>query len=390
MDATIPLLKLSLFGPWQLHHSTIVKAKEPRRKEQALLAYLALESEQPHSRDSLVGLFWPDLPNAQARNNLRVALSRLKQYLGQDALLETTRYTVSFCPKPYFWLDVVSFLQSSQHPEKHTHDTLQRCEECQVALKQAMSLYQGEFMSGFYLEDCLAFEEWLFIWRERLHLQMLRVLEQLNHSAEQSQHYEDAAGYARHQLELNALHEPAHRQLMRALMGQGQANAALAHYQSCAELLQDELGVQPDVETQQLAQSIEADTFTLTSSQNKITRQLFHLPENTTPFIGREMELEQLSRRLRDQQYRLISLVGPGGIGKTRLAIEAARSQRDVFRDGIVFIPLEGVQRATEISPAVAEAMGMTLNGTEEPQAQIINILRDKQLMLVIDNLEHV
>ena len=81
MDQSSSLIKLSLLGSWQLHHQANPRAKAPHRKEQGLLAYLAVEAEQPHSRDSLIGLFWPELPAADARNNLRVTLFRLKPYL---------------------------------------------------------------------------------------------------------------------------------------------------------------------------------------------------------------------------------------------------------------------------------------------------------------------
>jgi DNA-binding SARP family transcriptional activator/predicted ATPase len=380
-------IEISLLGPWQMAGGP---AKAPRRKEQGLLAYLAVEADQPHSRDSLIGLFWPDLATADARNNLRVTLSRLKPYLDDGRLLEITRHTVRFTPNQAFRLDVAEFLSLIKKTENHHHTSLTECQPCQIHLKQAVDLYRGEFLAGFFLEDCLAFEEWLFVWRERLHVQMLKQLERLAQAAESSGHFARVEQYARRQLELDSLREPAHRQLMRALMGQGQRSAALNHYQSCVAILREELGVEPDIETQQLVQTIEAETFTLTPGQHQTTNQLYVLPENTTPFIGREAELAQLAQRLNEQQYRLISLVGPGGIGKTRLAIEAARSQREVFQDGIVFIPLEGVQRATEIPAAIAEAMGITFNGTEAPQTQMINILRDKQLLLVIDNLEHI
>ena len=156
--------------------------------------------------------------------------------------------------------------------------------------------------------------------------------------------------------------------------------------------MQDELGIEPQPETQLLHQQIQAGTFALAPSSAAVPPTLHHyaLPESTTPFIGREDELDQLRQRLTDRSYRLISLVGPGGIGKTRLALQVARAGRDAFRDGVFFVPLDGVQTATEIPAAIAKALGVTFSSSKSPQAEIINILRNRQLLLVIDTLEHV
>lgn len=391
------LIKLSLLGPWQLHDLGVSPAKEPRRKEQGLLAYLAVEANQPHSRDALVGLFWPELPPADARNNLRVALSRLKQYLGGSDLLETTRHTVAFNPTDQFWLDVDHFLAGIKQSEAHPHPTLSGCQACQSILKQSLALYQGEFLAGFFLEECLAFEEWLFVWRERLHVQALKQLEQLADAAAQSSQLAEAAGYARRQIELDPLHENAHRQLMRVLYAQGQRSAALNQFLTCEAILQAELGVGPEAETVLLRQEIQAGTLEMVSSDvepsgsGRPAARRYVLPENTTPFIGREEELDQLSQRLAGRTSRLISLVGPGGIGKTRLAIQAVHTQKEIFRDGVFFVPLDGVPTAAEIPAAVAKALGVTFRaGAESPQAEIMQILSDKQLLLIMDNLEHV
>ncbi|MCB0155101.1 MAG: tetratricopeptide repeat protein [Anaerolineae bacterium] len=385
----IAAIEISLLGPWQM---TGRLTKAPRRKEQGLLAYLAVEVDQPHSRDTLVGLFWPDLPASDARNNLRVALSRLKRHLGDGSNLETTRHTVRFTPAGPMQLDVAQFLNLINHTAEHKHPSLAVCQSCRERLKQAVKLYRGEFLAGFFLEECLAFEEWLFVWRERLHVQMLKQLDRLVQAAESSGHVAEAERYARRQIELDPLHESAHRQLMRALVAQGQRSAALNQFQTCATILQNELGVEPEAETLLLHQAIQAGTFTIVPAETEpVEVRRYALPENTTPFIGRKAELDQLSQRFTERSYRLISLVGPGGIGKTRLALQAARAGRDAFRNGVFFVPLDGVQTAAEIPAAIAEAVGITFSGgSESPQVEIVQILQDKQLLLVIDNLEHV
>jgi predicted ATPase/DNA-binding XRE family transcriptional regulator/Tfp pilus assembly protein PilF len=113
------------------------------------------------------------------------------------------------------------------------------------------------------------------------------------------------------------------------------------------------------------------------------------LPTNPTPLIGRQAELAELVRLLADPQCRLLTLVGPGGVGKTRLAIRAARLSTEAYADGAAFVPLAPLTAASFIVPAVAQALGHAFTGPMEPQAQLLHFLRDKQLLLVLDNIEH-
>jgi predicted ATPase len=107
-----------------------------------------------------------------------------------------------------------------------------------------------------------------------------------------------------------------------------------------------------------------------------------------TPLIGREAELAQLADHLEDRDCRLLTLVGPGGIGKTRLALQAAADQRASFRDGVCFVALAPVRAAEFVVPAIAGALGFTFHGTTEPKYQLIAYLRNKDMLLVLDNFE--
>ncbi|MBV7326910.1 hypothetical protein KFU94_01350 [Chloroflexi bacterium TSY] len=115
-----------------------------------------------------------------------------------------------------------------------------------------------------------------------------------------------------------------------------------------------------------------------------------NLPAQPTPFIGRAKELAEIRQLLRDDaNCRLLTLLGPGGIGKTRLAIEAATGLLDLFPDGVYFVGLAAVGTAETIGTAIADAFGFTFSGNMEPDAQLTNYLRAKRLLLVVDNLEH-
>ncbi|MGH8631367.1 MAG: ATP-binding protein, partial [Burkholderiales bacterium] len=114
-----------------------------------------------------------------------------------------------------------------------------------------------------------------------------------------------------------------------------------------------------------------------------------NLPTPPTPLIGRERELAEMARLLGDPQCRLLTLAGPGGIGKTRLAIEAADHQREAFADGAHFVSLAPIRSAEFIVPAIADAIGFAFYGAEDPKAQLLNYLSGKAPLLVLDNLEH-
>jgi predicted ATPase/DNA-binding XRE family transcriptional regulator len=114
-----------------------------------------------------------------------------------------------------------------------------------------------------------------------------------------------------------------------------------------------------------------------------------NLPIFPTPLIGRDREVEQLCQLLRDPQCRLLTLVGPGGVGKTRLAIEAASQPQDAFADGVYFVSLAPVSSLNEVVSTAANAVHFAFHGPSDPKEQLVNYLRHRQMLLVVDNVEH-
>ena len=114
-----------------------------------------------------------------------------------------------------------------------------------------------------------------------------------------------------------------------------------------------------------------------------------NLPRALTPFIGREPELSALAQMLHNPQCSLLTIVGPGGIGKTRLAIEVATRQKNIFPDGVWFVPLAPLNSCEYLIPAIADALKFRLQGSVTPQEQLLNYLHDKIALLVLDNAEH-
>jgi predicted ATPase len=204
---------------------------------------------------------------------------------------------------------------------------------------------------------------------------------------------------------LDPLHEPAQQALMWAYAQAGQRAAALRQYEECTRVLEEELGLPPAPETTALGERIRAGRVGSERAREvdaEVEREpapassptLPHnLPAQATPFVGRAEERAEVVARLRDPGCRLLTVVGPGGMGKTRLAIQAAEDlvaagPGEVFEQGIWFVPLAPVQTPAGIVPAIAQALGLSLEGGA-PRQQLLDYLCQRNLLLVLDNVEH-
>ncbi|HEX6384298.1 MAG TPA: BTAD domain-containing putative transcriptional regulator, partial [Anaerolineae bacterium] len=394
------MLRLSFLGTFQVVLQDQPAPQFQTNKVRALLAYLALEANQAHERATLVGLLWPELPQDRALNNLSKALGLLRRALHDrnqaTPYLLASRQAIGFNPDCDYWLDVAAF-QRDVAP----HATVPR-------LERAVALYRGEFLSGFSLADGPAFEEWLLLWRERLHQQMLAALEQLATHYLGINNHEQAQRYARRQLELDAWRESAHVQLMRALALAGDRSGALAQYEACRRLLIEELGVEPAAETTALYESIKADDLAPepgAKQKHASQRPVDHnLPSPPTAFIGRQRELTALDDVIHKDRSRLVTIVGPGGIGKTRFALAYAGRYLisplvPSFPDGVYFVPLVNLNPSSE-SPvadqlvlAIMAAIKLPLETgagpvVRSPKQQLLDYLRQKRLVLLLDNFD--
>ena len=330
-------LSLSFLGPFQVTLDGVPVTKFATDHTRALLSYLAVESRRPHRREALADLLWPDRPEQAARHNLRQALSNIRRVIGDrdasPAFLLITRQTVQFNQASDYWLDVTAFTTLLETCKTHLHRRLEVCRPCMQRLEQTAELYRGNFLEGFTLVDSRPFEEWVLTQQEWLHHQVMTVFRHLARYHEQLGEYELAQRYTMRQLELEPWREEAHRRLMRLLAFDGQRSAALAQYETCRRMLAEELGVEPAEETTTLFAQIEAGEL----SHLGPTIPPHNLPAQLTSFVGREAELALITERLGNPNYRLVTLVGPGGVGKTRLALKAAAQQTGLFLGRRVF-----------------------------------------------------
>ena len=382
-------LELRLLGNPQVQLDGAAVSGFRTAKAEALLYYLTV-SGRPHSREHLAALLWGDMPEATAKRNLTQVLSLLRKRF--EPFLQIEPQQIGLKPEAAVWVDVRLFQQSltpanpAQEPDW---------------LAEAVDLYQGDFLAGFYVKEALDFEEWVLAERERLRDLVIGALDQL--VGQDLSRGETGRGIerARRLLALEPWRETAHRQMMLLLARSGQRAAALAQYETCHQILAEELGVEPMAETTALYERLKAAG----------APPPHNLPPPPNAFVGRETELQHLDRLLADPACRLLTIVGPGGIGKTRLALESARRCLELtaafneidFADGVYFVnlaPLSGTDLAasqtadasratTLILTTVAAALGFAWQGVAELKEQLFDYLSGKQMLLILDNFEH-
>ncbi len=379
-------LTITLLGTFQVNAGEHAITNFGADSARALLIYLAMHAETQFQRTFLSNLLWPNQPESETRHALRQALNRLRKAIGDQQadppFLHITRTTLQFNPHSAYHLDVNAFEALMNAVQRHPHRRIQVCRSCHRRLTQAADLYRGDLLAGFSFDSFL-FEEWLSMEREYLHRQAIDAFYQLAAYHEQRSAFDLAQRYARRQVELEPWREEAHQQLMRALALDGQRSAALMQYQSCRQILAEELGLAPSSATENLREQIQAETLA------PAPQPPHNLPAQLIPFIGREAELTQIIEHLNHPDCRLLTLVGPSGVGKTRLALQVARKERGTFRDGIYFVPLTAVPSLEAMTTAVAQALAFDFHAGEDLQAQLGHYLRNKEALLILDNLEH-
>lgn len=235
----------------------------------------------------------------------------------------------------------------------------------------------------------MPFQEWLVLKREKLHRQVLDALVYVTDYYEQTCANEQARHYALRWLELESWDEAAHRCLMRVYAAQGNRAAALAQYDHCCRLLQDEFDSTPGTETTSLYEAIRDDIVAIFAAPLCNPRTGTPLPTPPTPLVGRTHELALLRTRLIDPECRLITIVGGFGVGKTHLALEAAQASAPMFREGAVFVPLATVTNPSCVAMTICLALGVVLRESRDAETALIEYLRTREVLLLLDTFEH-
>jgi predicted ATPase/DNA-binding SARP family transcriptional activator len=387
-------LSLSLLGTFQVTLNSQPVIHFAYDKVRALLVYLAVEADITHRRDSLAALLWPEQADTVAHKSLNQALYVLRKALGDQEVVTpfilVDHGSVRLNPTADIWLDAGEFARRLAEIET-TPGTI-AAPDGRARLQEALNLYHGDFLQGFMLPDSPAFDDWAALQRERLHRQAVDGLFALASYHERRGELAAAIQCVRRLLGLEPWREEARRLLMALLARSGQRSAALAQYEQCRRILAAELNASPAAETNALYMRIKA----------AVSTPRHNLPAQPTPFIGRQAELDHLAQLVAEPATRLITLVGPGGMGKSRLALAAAAREVDNFAfEGIFFVDLAAASHSdlasgdrrqirNEIASGIARALDLHFPPDErEPAQQLLDFLRHKAMLLILDSFEH-
>ena len=332
---------------------------------------------------------WPNYSNEASLRNLRQSLYRLRQTLQEvdpdlaNQLIVQDRHTVKLNAQAVS-LDTARFSSSI--------DAARQTDEPLPHLEQISALYQGDLLQGLSIVDAYAFEEWLNIQREVFRQQVVEALARLLNIHETHNNHDAVIATASKLLSFDPWHEDVHRQLMQAYLQTGNRSKAIAHYQKLQNNLSSELGMEPSPAITAIYKQIKTDSvpsFSTSPPPKKIQNN--HIPNPVAPLIGRKTELDEIIQNLQDSACRLLTVTGPGGIGKTRLCIEAAQRltvQSKFFPDGIHFISLAQIEHGDQLIPVVAQGLGITIQSRTKPRQELISQLKNQKNLLILDNFE--
>lgn len=336
------------------------------RRAQQLVKLLCLAPRHSLAPDLILEQLWAEQDGATARHSLHqvvyTARRALSAVVAQDACVLWENNLITLCRDGEFRIDVETFETAAQRARQTPS-----VEHYQAAL----ALYAGELLP----EDRYA--EWTLTRREalrELHLALAVELAELYESA-------GAEDEARAQLERvltqDPLREEAHRALMRLYARQGKRALALKQFQIARVNLERELGVEPEAAMQQLADALRAGQDTFPAAAN--------LPFALTSFIGRSADTAAIQGLLR--QARLVTVTGPGGAGKTRLALHCAHAAARVTR--VYWIELAALADPALLANVVASGLNIQEQGADSIPNRILRVLREAPTLLVLDNCEH-
>jgi len=360
-----------------------------RRKAMALLSYLAVTRSR-HHRETLAALLWPESGPAAAFSALRNVLWILRQ-TSLAPLLHTDRSTVELVEDGTLRVDVVSFRDLTGACPTGDHPDTSACPACAPALAEAVSLAEAPFMEGFMVANASGFDDWQFAEREALQRELTETLDRLTAHYGSVGDWDAVVSQARRWLRVDRLNEVCCRRLMEALGSLGRRGEALRCYEECARTLKEELGLSPERATAETAEWIRhAEIARIESSAPTTPVRATNLPAPLTSFVGRDKMISQVRGLLAEDQTRLVTLVGLGGIGKTSLATQVGWSLLDELDDGVFLVPLGTVEEQEMIAPTIAEALGLphSRDRGADLALALSDFVRERRMLLILDEVE--
>jgi predicted ATPase/DNA-binding SARP family transcriptional activator len=382
-------IQARLLGSVQLHvNGAMVQDRAWTRKTaRSLLLLLLITPGHRLPRDQVLDALWPTLSPEAADRSLRKAVHALRRVLEPDlrdgrksAFLEVGGETIALVGDLDLWVDVDAFAaeiaaaRSASPREQRQH------------LQQALSLYGGELLAD------QPYADWAETQREHLRHQRRRATLTVAELDLGMGTPEASVPMLERLLNADPTDEAALRVLMRALAAAGRRDEVIRWYQRVTENLRAELDAEPDEETLQLAAEIEALAPPPVDPQPGVVRIRLQnaIPAPPNALVGRIRELEDLQELVLARDVRLVTITGPGGVGKTRLAQELALQVQDEFPDGVCFVALATLKDPSLVLPAVVHALGLAESRQHTALEVVRAALRKRALLLVLDNLEQV
>ncbi|HYO47767.1 MAG TPA: tetratricopeptide repeat protein [Gemmatimonadota bacterium] len=340
-------------------------------KRLALLVYLAMaEPRGFHRRDSLLALFWPELPEKRARNALNKTLHFLRSHLGDEVVLSQGSADVGLDPGSV-WTDAVAFEEGLEDGQ----------------LGDALELYGGPFLDGFHVSEAAEFGHWIDRQREHLEVRYAAALQEMALRAAKRGDPNASVELWRKLVDRDPSNSRAVIGLMEALESIGERGAALHQAEEHAELLRDEFDAEPDVEVEAFANQLRQAP---RAHPPRAEEAPDNLPWQPTTLVGRDREIAALRRMIEDPSVRLVTLTGAGGAGKTHLAIHVAKEMLDRFSDGVYFVNLGTLRDAGLVGVTIARTIGIAIEAGAGVLESLTSGLDRRRCLLVLDGFETV
>lgn len=373
-------LHLDLLGPFEARFSTGPTAEIKLKAARLLLAWLALRPKQSGSREEIAALLWSERSDAQAHQSLRQTLTVLRRTLGDRTgqVLRVDRERVALVP---------GVTQSDA-----AHMVSLGPESGLEALERAVAQYRGEFLDGLSVRDPLV-QQWLDDRRSELRSAAIERFGWLLSAHELGARHGDVLRVATRLIDVDPLAEEGYRALIRAHLALGDRAMALRQFRRCRDVLARNLSVEPAEETKALLRLASEPQRKIAAGLPLLVKagraqQMHNLPRQISSLVGREETVGEVAARI--ETYRLVTLTGAGGSGKTRMAIEIGLRLDGAYADGVWLVELASISDPRLVGEALCGVLGVPVVGDRPALTSAIAYLQQRQALLILDNCEHV